>query len=178
MLRSRLLSVSALTAAALALGACTTAPYGSSGILNPYNPYPGYQNSTTPTPITASNYQGRGQVVNVQTYQGGTSGTTQGAGALIGGLAGGAIGNQIARRNDNDRTVATVAGAVVGALIGNAIQQQGIIGGNYAGQPIYRVTVRALDNNNLYNFDYPQNPNVQIGEYVQIQGNQLYRLQF
>ena len=52
----------------------------------------------------------------------------------------------------------------------------GVIGATRKGSK--RVTVRALDNNNLYNFDYPQNPNVQIGEYVQIQGNQLYRLQF
>ena len=40
------------------------------------------------------------------------------------------------------------------------------------------MTVRTLDTNNFYTFDYAQNPNVQIGEYVQIQGNQLYRLQF
>ena len=88
----RLLPLAAITAAALALGGCTTVPYGNSGVLSPYNPYPGYQTATTPAPVTANNHQGRGQVVNVQTLQGGTTGTTQGAGALIGGLAGGAIG--------------------------------------------------------------------------------------
>ena len=67
--------------------------------------------------------------------------------------------------------------AGVGALIGNVIQQQQGWSG-YAGQPIYRVTVRTLDTNNFYTFDFAQNPNVRVGEYVQIQGNQLYRLQF
>ena len=80
-------------------------------------------------------------------------------------------------KRENDRTRATLAGAAVGALIGAVIQHQGFIN-NYASQPVYRVTVRAMDNNNLYYFDYPQNPGVQIGEYVQVQGNQLYRLNY
>ncbi len=177
MLRSRLVCVSTLTAAVLALGGCMMAPIGTtdnSGAIPPYNPYPGYPSGTIPAPVTPGNYQGRGQVVNVQTLQPGGSASMPGSGAIIGGLAGGVIGNQIAR---NDRALGTIAGAAVGALIGNVIQQQQGWGG-YAGQPIYRVTVRTLDTNNFYTFDYAQNPNVQIGEYVQIQGNQLYRLQF
>ncbi|MFV0600967.1 MAG: glycine zipper 2TM domain-containing protein [Brachymonas sp.] len=176
MLRSRLVCVSTLTAAVLALGGCMMAPIGTTdnlGAISPYNPYPGYPSGTIPAPVTPGNYQGRGQVVNVQTLQPGGSASMPGSGAIIGGLAGGVIGNQIAR---NDRALGTIAGAAVGALIGNVIQQQQGWGG-YAGQAIYRVTVRTLDTNNFYTFDYAQNPNVQISEYVQIQGNQLYRLQ-
>lgn len=177
MLRSRLVCVSALTAAVLTLGGCMMAPIGTtdnSGAISPYTSYPGYPSGTIPAPVTPGNYQGRGQVVNVQTLQSGGATSVPGSGAIIGGLAGGVIGNQIAR---NDRAIGTIAGAAVGALIGNAIQQQQGWGG-YAGQPIYRVTVRTLDTNNFYTFDFAQNPNVRVGEYVQIQGNQLYRLQF
>ncbi len=180
MLRSRVLTVSAITAAAVALSGCLATPMGY-----PYNngaSYPNYQQPNYPTNTAhatpaPSNFYGRAQIVNVQTYQGNAPGTVPGGtGAVIGGLAGGAIGNQLAKNRDNNRTHATLAGAAVGALIGAAIQHQGF--NNYANQPIYRVTVRAMDNNNLYYFDYPQNPGVQIGEYVQVQGNQLYRLNY
>ena len=74
MLRSRLVCVSTLTATVLALGGCMMAPIGTtdnSGAIQPYNPYPGYPSGTIPAPVTPGNYQGRGQVVNVQTLQSG-----------------------------------------------------------------------------------------------------------
>ena len=176
MLRSRLLSVTAITTAAVALSGCLATPMGPYNNAGYYNnnyqanyPTTNYPTNTAQATVAPSNFYGRAQVVNVQTHQGNAPGAVPGAtGAVIGGLAGGAIGNQIARNRDNDRTRATLAGA--------AIQHQGL--NNYAGQPIYRVTVRAMDNNNLYYFDYPQNPGVQIGEYVQVQGSQLYRLNY
>ncbi|MDO4796377.1 MAG: glycine zipper 2TM domain-containing protein [Brachymonas sp.] len=178
MLRTRLFSIAAATAAAMTLSGCLVTPMGPG-----YNPYPNnaigqpqYQQQMTPVPAPG-NYYGRAQVVNVQTYQGnGTMLPPGGTGAVIGGLAGGAIGNQVAKKRDNNRTHATLAGAAVGALIGAVIEQQGFA--PQANQPIYRVTVRALDNNQHYYFDYPQNPNVRIGEYVQVQGQQLYRLNY
>lgn len=185
MLRSRLLSITAITTAAVALSGCLATPMGPYNNAGYYNnnyqtnyPTTNYPTNTAQATVAPSNFYGRAQVVNVQTYQGNSApGAVPGAtGAVIGGLAGGAIGNQIAKNRENDRTRATLAGAAVGALIGAAIQHQGF--NNYANQPVYRVTVRAMDNNNLYYFDYPQNPGVQIGEYVQVQGNQLYRLNY
>ena len=172
MLHTRLLSMTAITAATVALSGCLVTPVGPGyGYNNTVMPQQGYQQAAP-----AGNYYGRAQVVNVQTYQGNPGSAPAGTGAVIGGLASGAIGNQIAKNRDNNRTHATLAGAAVGALIGAAIQHQGFV--NYGNQPIYRVTVRALDNNQHYYFDYPQNPSVQIGEYVQVQGNQLYRLNY
>lgn len=172
MVRSRLFSIAAVTTAAITLSGCLATPIGPAGT---YNTAPGYQQPlNTNQTLPPGNYYGRAEVVNVQVHQG--SGGAQGAGALIGGLAGGAVGNQIARKSHGDRrAAATVSGAAVGALIGHYIQQN--YAGNYAGQPVYRVTVRA-NNGSLYTFDYSQNPNVHIGEQVQIQNGQLYRLQY
>ena len=92
MLRSRLVCVSALTAAVLPLGGCMMAPIGTtdnSGAISPYTSYPGYPSGTIPAPVTPGNYQGRGQVVNVQTLQSGGATSVPGSGAIIGGLAGG-----------------------------------------------------------------------------------------
>ncbi|MDO5653646.1 MAG: glycine zipper 2TM domain-containing protein [Brachymonas sp.] len=175
MIRSRFTPVVALAASALVLGGCAV-PYGP----DPYNTaYPGSPTYGAPNQPGYANdysYNGYGQVVNVQTYQGGGAApSVLNTGTLIGGVAGGAIGNQIARKSDSEeRAIATAAGAVVGALIGHVVQQQGGYG-QYTGQTIYRVTVRGNDNQ-LRTFDYPQNPNVRIGENVRIQGQQLYRL--
>ena len=164
MLRSRLLSVTAITTAAVALSGCLATPigpYNNAGYYNNYQtnyPTTNYPTNTAQATVAPSNFYGRAQVVNVQTYQGNSApGAVPGAtGAVIGGLAGGAIGNQIAKNRENDRTRATLAGAAVGALIGAAIQHQGF--NNYANQPVYRVTVRAMDNNNLYYSLYWQQP--------------------
>lgn len=177
MLRTRLFSIGAITAAAVGLSGCLVTPMGPG-----YNQYsnnaigqPQYQQQMAAAPAPG-NYYGRAQIVNVQTHQGnGNILPPGGTGAVIGGLAGGAIGNQVAKNRDNNRTHATLAGAAVGALIGAVIEQQGFT--PQANQPIYRVTVRT-DHNQMYYFDYPQNPNVRIGEYVQVQGQQLYRLNY
>ena len=171
MLRSRLVCVSTLTAAVLALGGCMMAPIGTtdnSGAIPPYNPYPGYPSGTIPAPVTPGNYQGRGQVVNVQTLQSGGTASVPGSGAIIGGLAGGVIGNQIAR---NDRAIGTIAGAAVGALIGNAIQKNRV---PPTVSQLYRVTVQQ-DNGGVRTFDYVEQPNVRVGDRVRIENDQLYR---
>lgn len=121
-----------------------------------------------------SPFNGFGHITNVQMVQANSGGTTQvGKGALIGGLAGGVIGNRIGDKKD-EQTAGALAGAAIGALIGHVIEQQAY--GRYYGKPVYRVTVRGNDGIHR-SYDYPQNPNVRIGERVQIQGTKLYRAQ-
>lgn len=121
---------------------------------------------------SSSPYNGYGQVTNVQMVQANRGGTGQvGKGALIGGVAGGVIGNRIGDKQD-EQTLGTIAGTAAGALIGHLIEQHAY--GRYHGKPIYRVTVRGNDGVSR-SYDYPQNPNVQVGERVQIHGAQLYR---
>ena len=67
------------------------------------------------------------------------------------------------------KTAATIIGAVGGALVGRAIEQN-----TSRGQGVYRVTVQ-LDNGGARTFDYAEPPNVQVGERVRVDGNQLYR---
>lgn len=154
-LKSRLLpTVSALGVAAL-LGACAAPgyqqPVGSG--------YPGSQ-------VSSPAYAQFGRVSNVEYVRGGSS---QGVGgAVVGGVVGGLAGHQVG--GGKGRTAATIAGAVGGALIGNALERN--MSGS--GQDYYRVTVQ-LDDGSVRSFDYAQAPNVQIGERVRVDGNQLYR---
>lgn len=149
--------------AALALAGCAQ-PMGGG-----YGGYPGAQ--PYPTAQTAPGYQNNavlsGTVTNVQYIQGsqgpGVVGTV--AGGAIGGLAGHQIGK------GSGRTVATILGAVGGALVGNAIESNVTSESN---RPYYQVSVQ-FDDGSVRTFDYAQPPQVQIGERVRAQGNQLYR---
>ena len=95
MLRSRLLSVTAITTAAVALSGCLATPigpYNNAGYYNNYQtnyPTTNYPTNTAQATVAPSNFYGRAQVVNVQTYQGNSApGAVPGAtGAVIGGLA-------------------------------------------------------------------------------------------
>lgn len=90
------------------------------------------------------------------------------AGTVIGGAVGGLAGHQIG--GGSGRTAATIIGAVGGALIGRALEQNH----NRGGQGVYRVTVQ-LDQGGARTFDYADPPNVQVGDRVRVEGNQLYR---
>ena len=63
-----------------------------------------------------------------------------------------------------------VVGVVGGALIGRALEQNM----NRGTVDHYRVTVQ-FDNGGTRQFDYAQAPNVQIGDRVRADGDQLYR---
>lgn len=132
---------------------------------------PGYQQpvggSYPGTGATSPAYAQYGRVSNVEYMRGG--GASQGVGgAVVGGVVGGLAGHQVG--GGSGRTAATIIGAVGGALIGNALERN--MSGS--GQDFYRVTVQ-LDNGSVRSFDYAQAPNVQIGERVRLEGNQLYR---
>jgi len=149
----RLSSLAALGAAVLLAG-CAYPPAGSS--------YPaGYPSAGSAT------YAQYGRVTNVE-YLRGNASSSGVAGTVVGGAVGGLAGHQVG--GGRGRTAATIVGAVGGALIGNAIERN--MAGN--GRDVYRVTVQ-LDNGAVRSFDYAQAPNVQIGDSVRVDGNQLYR---
>lgn len=154
----RLLSSLAVATATVALAACAVPgqqPVGST--------YPTSYPTTYPTNPAYANY---GRVTNVEYVRGGQS---QGiAGAVVGGAVGGLAGSQIG--GGTGRTAATVAGVVGGALIGRALEQN--MNRNQVDH--YRVTVQ-FDNGSARSFDYAQAPNVQIGDRVRADGDQLYR---
>lgn len=150
----RLTSSAVVLSAALALVACAApgTPVGGSS-------HPGAYPSSQA-------YSQFGRVTNVEYVRGGQS---QGiAGAVVGGAVGGLAGNQVG--GGSGRAVATVAGVVGGALIGRALEQNM----NRNTVDHYRVTVQ-FDNGGTRQFDYAQAPNVQIGDRVRADGDQLYR---
>lgn len=154
----RLISSCAVVGAALALAACVQpgAPVGGS--------YPG---SAYPTGYPGNPaYSQFGRVTNVEYVRGGQS---QGiAGAVIGGAVGGLAGSQVG--GGSGRTAATVAGVVGGALIGHSLERNM----NRSNVDHYRVTVQ-FDQGGGRQFEYAQPPNVQIGDRVRVEGEQLYR---
>ena len=162
-IRTRFLSGAVALAGALALAGCAQ-PYGQ-----PYGQqYPvagggGYQQQGA--------YQGQqfGYVTNVQFMRGGSD-----SGGIVGTVAGGAIGGLAGHQvgGGSGRTAATIVGAVGGALIGRALEQN--MAGAQGSGDFYRVTVQ-FDSGAVRTFDYAQMPNVQTGDRVRADGNQLYR---
>ncbi|MFT4194832.1 glycine zipper 2TM domain-containing protein [Ottowia sp.] len=153
----RLLSSIAALGAAAMLAACASPGYPQGG-----NPYPAYPGAYPGNP----GYANMGRVTNVEYLRGNQASGV--AGAVVGGAVGGLAGNQIGR--GGGRAAATIAGVVGGALIGRSIEQNM----NRGGMDIYRVTVQ-FDNGGMRSFDYAQPPNVQIGDRVRAEGDQLYR---
>ena len=149
----RLMTWLAAIGAALALAAC--AQPGGYPASNYPGSYPGGQA-----------YSQYGRVTNVEYVRGGQS---QGvAGAVIGGAVGGLAGSQVG--GGSGRTAATVAGVIGGALIGNMLERNM----DRSRVEHYRVTVQ-FDNGGMRQFEYAQPPNVQIGDRVRADGDQLYR---
>ncbi|MFT3776943.1 MAG: glycine zipper 2TM domain-containing protein [Ottowia sp.] len=154
----RLLSSVAAIGAAAMLAACAAPGYYQQG---------GHQYPANPGAYPSSpGYANMGRVTNVEYLRGNQASGV--AGAVVGGAVGGLAGNQIGR--GGGRAAATIAGVVGGALIGRSIEQNT----NRGGMDIYRVTVQ-FDNGGMRSFDYAQPPNVQIGDRVRAEGDQLYR---
>ncbi len=149
-------SIAALSAAAM-LAACASPGYQQGGNQYPANPgaYP-----------SNPGYASMGRVTNVEHLRGNQSSGV--GGAVVGGAVGGLAGHQIG--GGSGRTAATIVGAVGGALIGRSIEQNM----NRGNMDVYRVTVQ-FDNGGMRSFDYAQPPNVQIGDRVRAEGDQLYR---
>ncbi|GGH64568.1 hypothetical protein GCM10010975_31510 [Comamonas phosphati] len=179
---SRLAAAGAVVAM---LSACAAYPQGqyasgypASGQGYPVNSYQTGSYQTHSYPVYSSNnggygyqnnYVQQGRVLNIETVRVQDSSGVGAGGAIAGGVIGGVLGNQVGK--GNGRTLATIAGVVGGALAGNAVQN-GMGGGSV--REIYRVTVQ-LNDGSVRAFDYQQPPQFNIGEYVRVDGNQIYR---
>lgn len=87
-------------------------------------------------------------------------------GAVIGAVAGGVLGSTIGK--GDGRTAATVAGAVAGGVVGHQI------GKNTGGSSnAWRIVVR-LDNGQYATVTQREDPQVRIGDYVQIANGHVY----
>lgn len=158
MTKTSLFPLAAALGLTLTLSACGTTSDGvqSSGTLSSGNPY-----------LSSSSYANAGQVTSIDVLRNRTSGTVGTiAGAAVGGLAGNQIGS------GDGKTLSTVVGAIGGALVGRAIEQNTRLG---EGQEFYRVNVRFNDGSVRY-FDYTQPPNVRVGDRVNLENGQLYRM--
>jgi len=173
---SRVLGAGAVVAA---LTACAGYPQGA-GYSQPSYPvasqptypagaYPtqGYPNQGYPQSYPVQVQQGR--VVNIETVRVQDSSGVGAGGAIIGGVLGGLVGHNVG--GGSGRTLATAAGVVGGALAGSAVQNSA---GGGSVRDIYRVTVEARDGS-LRSFDYPNPPQLNIGDRVRIEGDQLVR---
>ena len=87
-------------------------------------------------------------------------------GTIAGGLLGGVIGNQVGGGSGQD--AARIIGAIGGAYAGNRVQN------NIDKDQIYRVTVR-LREGATRDFDYAEDPQVDVGTLVKIEGDLLVR---
>lgn len=139
-------------------GAAQTYPANNCGYNNPncYSQQP-------------QQYAQQGRVMNIETVRVQDGSGVGAGGAIAGGVIGGVLGNQVGK--GSGRTLATIAGVVGGALAGNAVQNS--VGGGSV-RDIYRVTVQLQDGSTRA-FDYQHAPQFNIGEYVRVDGNQLYR---
>jgi len=88
-------------------------------------------------------------------------------GTIAGGLLGGVVGNQVGGGSGND--IATIIGAIGGAYAGNRAQN------NMDKSKVFRVTVR-LTGGTRQDFDYANDPAVQIGTRVRVEDGVLIRL--
>ncbi|MFN3732761.1 glycine zipper 2TM domain-containing protein [Comamonas testosteroni] len=114
-------------------------------------------------------YAQQGRVMNIETVRVQDGSGIGAGGAIAGGVIGGVLGNQVGK--GSGRTLATIAGVVGGALAGNAVQNS--VGGGSV-RDIYRVTVQ-LQDGSVRALDYQQPPQLSIGEYVRVEGNQIFR---
>lgn len=88
-------------------------------------------------------------------------------GTIAGGLLGGVVGNQVGGGSGKD--LATIVGAIGGAYAGNRAQN------NMDKTKVYRVTVR-MAGGNKQDFDYANDPAVQVGTRVKVENGVLIRL--
>ena len=88
-------------------------------------------------------------------------------GTIAGGLLGGVVGHQVGGGSGKD--LATIVGAVGGAYAGNRVES------NMGKTKVFRVAVR-LEGGSTQNFDYPNDPLVQVGTRVKVENGVLIRL--
>ncbi len=124
-----------------------------------YGPQPGYNGG-------GQCYQGCGYVRDIREVQVGSSNGAA-LGTVIGAVVGGLLGNQVGK--GKGKTAATVAGAVGGGFAGHAI-------GERSGQGDYGWQVVVQLQNGQYATVTQRNPpQVRVGDYVMIRGDQVYR---
>lgn len=114
-------------------------------------------------------YVQQGRVMNIETVRVQDGSGVGAGGAIAGGVLGGVLGNQVG--GGSGRTLATIAGVVGGALAGSAVQNS--MGGGSV-RDIYRVTVQ-LQDGSMRAVDYQYAPQLSVGEYVRVEGNQIHR---
>lgn len=111
-------------------------------------------------------YQGCGYVRDIRQVQLGTNSNNAAIGTVIGAVVGGLLGNQVGK--GDGRKAATVAGAVGGGFAGHAI---GSHGGSGEG---WQVVVQ-LQNGQYATVTQRNPPQVRVGDYAVIRGDQVYR---
>ena len=151
-------------AALLALAACAPT-YNARPSGGYYGGQPGYQQGYQPGYAAQQCYQGCGYVRDIREAR---VGNRDGAvlGTVIGAVVGGLVGNQIGK--GNGKRAATVAGAVGGGIAGHAI------GSRSGGNEGWQIVVQLRDGR--YATVTQRNPpQVQVGDYAVIRGDQVYR---
>ncbi|RDI99661.1 glycine zipper 2TM domain-containing protein [Dyella solisilvae] len=89
-------------------------------------------------------------------------------GMVIGAVAGGVIGNQFG--GGTGKALTTAAGVVAGGAIGNQV------GKNQGGPDVaWQVTIK-LDDGRYATVTQAADPQVRVGDYVQVRNNLVYRL--
>lgn len=112
-------------------------------------------------------YQGCGYVRDIRQVQLRQNNNGAVLGTVIGALVGGALGNQVGK--GDGRKAATVAGAVAGGFAGHAV-------GEGSGHGDYGWQIQVQLNNGQYATVTQRNPpQVRVGDYVAIRGDQIYR---
>jgi outer membrane lipoprotein SlyB len=111
-------------------------------------------------------YQGCGYVRDIRQVQLGGSSNNAAIGTVIGAVVGGLLGNQVGK--GDGRKAATVAGAVGGGFAGHAI-------GSHSGSGDGWQVVVQLQNGQYATVTQRNPPQVQVGDYAVIRGDQVYR---
>lgn len=111
-------------------------------------------------------YQGCGYVRDIREVRLGGNSDGAALGTVIGAVVGGLIGNQVGK--GRGRTAATVAGAVGGGVAGHAIGERSG-GGNG-----WQIVVQ-LQDGRYATVTQRNPPQVQVGDYATIRGDQVYR---
>lgn len=153
---SRAAVVASAGALALLLAGCAPA----------YNSRPGgYYGQSSGYQRGGQCYQGCGYVKDIREVRS-DNGDGAALGTVIGAIAGGLLGNQVG--SGRGKTAATVAGAVGGGFAGHAIGERS---GSNAD---WRIVVQ-LANGQYATVTQRNPPQVRVGDYVVIRGDQVYR---
>ncbi|HEU0277779.1 MAG TPA: glycine zipper 2TM domain-containing protein [Rhodanobacteraceae bacterium] len=157
----------------LAVGTCLVA--GSlllAGCAPTYNARPGGYYGSPPTGYQRESrqcYQGCGYVRDIREVALANNNNNGAAvGTVIGAVVGGLLGHTIGK--GDGRTAATVAGAVGGGFAGHAVGARAEGNGNYG----WQVVVQLPDGRDA-TVTQRNPPQVRVGDYVMIRGDQVYR---